>query len=221
MKIKYIIATLIAFIIISSCKKSFLDLQPYDQVPIDEAITDETEMATALNGAYYSLHTDHRSDVDNDQSNLFDRTLPLIGDLLADNVAIVIDNSNRYTDVFNYSYLNTNSWANDTWAAGYSTILSLNNIINADIPVTETSSQLKGEALTLRALVYFYLVRLYAKPFTVDPDAPGIPLVLTYDATLKPARSKVSEVYTQIEKDLTDAFGLMTNTSKNSSYVTK
>ena len=28
-------------------------------------------------------------------------------------------------------------------------------------------------------------------------------------------------MYTQIEKDLTDAFGLMTNTTKNSSYVTK
>jgi len=221
MKIKSITLTLFVVIIISSCKKSFLDLKPYDQVPIEAAITDETEMATALNGAYYSLHTDHRNDVDNDQANLFGRTLPLIGDLLADNVAIVIDNSNRYTDVFNYSYLSTNSWATDTWSAGYSTILSLNNIINADIPVTETSSQLKGEALTLRALMYFYMVRLYAKPFTVNSDAPGIPLILTYDPTLKPVRSKVSEVYAQIEKDLTDAFGMMTNTSKNSSYVTK
>jgi hypothetical protein len=221
MNIKYITLALLAMIITASCKKSFLDLKPYDQVPAQSAITDETEMATALNGAYFSLHTDHFNDPDNDGSNLFDRTLPLIGDLLADNVAIVIDNSNRYTDVFNYSYLNTNSWAADTWAAGYSTILSLNNIINADIPVTATSSQLKGEALTLRALVYFYLVRLYAKPYTVDPNADGVPLTLTYDPSLKPSRSKVSEVYEQIEKDLTDAFAMMTNTSKNSSYITK
>ena len=221
MKIKSIIITLSALIILFSCKKSFLDLAPYDQVTTGIAITDEQEMQTALNGAYYSLHTDHRLDVANDQSNLFDRTLPLIGDLMADNVAIVIDNSNRYTDVFNYSYLNTNNWAQDTWTAGYSTILAVNNIIDADIPVTETSSQLKGEAMTLRALIYFNLVRLYAKPFTVDPNADGVPLVLTYDPTLKPARSKVSEVYVQIEKDLDEAFGLMTNTTKNSSYVTK
>lgn len=220
MKFKYIALT---FLIISivSCKKSFLDLDPYDQVPVEESITNETEMATALNGAYNSLHTDHRSDPDNDGSNLFDRTLPLIGDLLADNVAIVIDNSNRYVEVMNYSYLNTNQWAEGTWAAAYSTILSLNNIINAQIPATTTSSQLKGEALTLRALMYFYLVRLYAKPYTVSPDAPGVPLIVTYDPAAKPARSKVSEVYVQIEKDLSDAFGLMTNTSKNSSYITK
>ncbi len=221
MKIKTITLTLFALIMISSCKKSFLDLKPYDQVSIEAAITDETEMATALNGAYYSLHTDHRQDATNDQSNLFDRTLPLIADLMADNVAIVIDNSNRYTEIFNYSYLSTDSWATDTWTAGYSTILAVNNIINADIPVTATSSQLKGEALTLRALIYFYLVRLYALPYTVNPDAPGIPIILTYDPNLKPARNSVAEVYMQIEKDLSDAFGMMTNTSKNSSYVTK
>lgn len=221
MKIRSISLAVFTLLLIVSCKKSFLDLKPYDQVPEENAITDETTMATALNGAYFSLHTDHVGDPDNDGSNLFDRTLPLIGDLMADNVAIVIDNSNRYTDVFNYSYLSTNSWARDTWSSAYSTILSLNNIIDADIPVTNTSSQLKGEALTLRALVYFYLVRLYAKPYAMSPDAPGVPLVLTYDATAKPPRSKVSEVYEQIDKDLSEAFQMMTNTTKNSSYVTK
>lgn len=221
MKLKTILFLLVTITVIISCKKSFLDLKPYDQVPSDIAITNEEEMQTALNGAYFSLHTDHVGDIDNDGSNLFDRTLPLIGDLMADNVALVIDNSNRYTEVFNYSYLNTNSWAQDTWSAAYSTILSLNNIINADIAVTTTSSQLKGEAKTLRALVYFYLVRLYAKPFTVSPGAAGIPIILEYNPTAKPARASVSEVYTQIEKDLTEAFTLMTNTSKNSSYVTK
>jgi hypothetical protein len=48
-----------------------------------------------------------------------------------------------------------------------------------------------------------------------------VPIVLTYDPSLKPTRDAVSAVYTQIEKDLNDAFGLMTNTTNNSSYVTK
>lgn len=221
MKIKLFASILFVTCLSFACKKSFLDLEPYDQVPSNEAITDETEMQTALNGVYYSLHTDHRADFDNEQSNLFDRTLPLVGDLMADNVAIVIDNSNRYTDVFNYSYLNTNQWANDTWEAAYSSILAINNIVEADVPQTPVSAQLKGEALTLRALVYFQLIRLYAEPFTVNPDAPGVPIVLTYDPSLKPARSKVSEVYAQINKDLSEGFGLMSNTTKNSSYVTK
>ena len=221
MKNTAIIITLMAVGILASCKKSFLDLTPYDQVPSDVAITTEEEMQTALNGAYFSLHTDNRNDIDNDRSNLFDRTLPLIGDLMADNVALVIDNSNRYTETFNYTYLNTNSWARDTWSAAYSSILAVNNVINADVPVTSISSQLKGEALTIRALLYFNLVRLYAPPFTKSPDEAGVPIVLEYDPELKPDRSTVAEVYTQIEKDLTDAFAMMTNTTKNSSYVTK
>jgi len=48
-----------------------------------------------------------------------------------------------------------------------------------------------------------------------------VPIVLTYDPFAKPARNTVAEVYTQIEKDLTDAYNLLNDESKNSSYVTK
>ena len=35
---------------LTSCKKSFLDLSPYDQVPQDVAIVDEAGMIAAVNG---------------------------------------------------------------------------------------------------------------------------------------------------------------------------
>lgn len=196
---------------LASCKKEFLDLKPYNQISLDVAITNESDMQAAVNGVYAQLR-----DID-----LFGRTLPLLGDLLADNAYISTVNSNRYLPEFTYSYINTHGNAQNTWNDGYNVILRANNVINANLPATANSNQLKGEALTLRALTYFTLVNLYAKPFTTDAAADGVPIVLQYDPKLKPARSKVSEVYTQVEKDLNDAFGLMTNTSKNSSYVTK
>jgi hypothetical protein len=198
-------------ILLGSCKKDFLDLKPYNQVAADVAITNETDMQAAVNGAYAALR-----DVD-----LFGRTIPLIGDLLADNVYIAIVNSNRYLAEFNYSYLNTHANSLSTWSDAYNGILRANNIIHADIPATAVSNQLKGEALTLRAIQYFYLVNIWATPYAVDPNAEGVPIVLEYNPTLKPARNKVSEVYAQIEKDLADAFELMTSTTKNSSYATK
>ena len=70
-------------------------------------------------------------------------------------------------------------------------------------------------------MLYWELVRLYAKPYATDPAAAGVPLILTYDPTLRPARNTVKEVYDQVVKDLAQAFTLMTNTTKNSSYVTK
>jgi starch-binding outer membrane protein, SusD/RagB family len=168
-------------------------------------------MQAAMNGAYAALR-----DVD-----LFGRTIPLIGDLMSDNVYIAIVNSNRYLTEFNYSYLNTHGNSLATWTDAYNAIMRLNNVINANIPSSAVSNQLRGEALTLRAILYFYAVNIWAKPFTIDPNAEGVPIVLTYDPLFLPARSKVSEVYAQIDKDLADAFSIMTNTSKNSSYVTK
>jgi hypothetical protein len=212
MKLKlFILSFAGSLLFLSSCKKEFLELKPYDQVSLDVAITNESDMQTALNGAYASLRT----------SDLFNRTLPLVGDLMADNVSIAIENSNRYGNELNYNYLSTSENPLGVWTAAYSSILALNNIINSEVPSTAATMQMKGEALTMRALLYFYLVRLYGQPFTVDPNAAGVPIVLEYDPALKPARSKVSEVYTQIDKDLTDAFNSMTTTDGNSSYVTK
>ena len=212
MKIKSVfLYTAGVLLFFTSCKKSFLDQVPYDQVSSDLAIKSESDMQTALNGAYASLR----------DADLVARTLPLVGDLMADNVSIASVNSNRYLAELNYSYTNTFTNALNTWTDAYKAILNMNNIINADIPVTSNSSQMKGEAMTIRALMYFYLVRLYAKPYNTDPGAEGVPIVLSYDPSIKPARDPVSAVYSQVENDLNDAFGLMTNTSKNSSYVSK
>ena len=197
-------------IILPSCKKSFLTLFPYDQVPQDQAIIDESGMQTAVNGLYAALRA----------TNLYGRSVPFYGDILADNVFISSTNSNRYLAEFNYTYISTNANSQGTWGSAYNAILRANNIINANIAASANASQLKGEALMMRALMYLDLVTYFAKPYTVDPNADGVPIVLTYDPFLKPSRVKVSEVYAQIDKDLSDAFGLLTLT-KNSSYVTK
>ncbi len=194
----------------TSCKKSFLELSPYDQVPQGDAIIDEAGMQAAVNGLYSNLRS----------INLYGRSLPLYGDLIADNVFISTTNSNRFLSEYNYTYISTNANSSATWASAYTAILRANNIINAAVTSTN-SAQLKGEALTIRALMYFNLVNWFAKPYTVDPNAEGVPIVLTYNALIKPTRPKVSDVYTQIDADLAAAFSQMTNTTKNSSYVTK
>src|SRR5437762_14325912 len=99
-----------------------------------------------------------------------------------------------------------------TWGEAYKAILRANNIINATVAPNANVNQLRGEALTMRALMYFNLINWFAKQYVVDPAADGVPLVLSYAPFLKPARAKVSEVYTQIDKDLSDAFGLLTAT---------
>ena len=199
-------------LLVSACSKSFLELQPPSQIPNNEAIVDEQSMQTAVNGIYSSLRA----------VDFFGRSIPIDGDLLADNIYIdPAQNSNRYIQEFTYTYIATNGDVQSTWTEAYNTILRCNNVINAPVPSSPVADQLKGEALTVRAMSYFELAKFFAPPISVDPAALAVPLVLKYDPFLKPPRNTVAEVYTQIENDLTSAYTLMTDETKNSSYVTK
>lgn len=196
--------------ITTSCNKEFLDREPYGGLPTSEAITTLDDMETALNGAYAGLRSE----------KLYGRAIPLIGDLLADNVYISTQNSNRFLAFFQVNYTVNNGDVRDLWQAAYNVILNANNVINSSITGSDEANQFRGEALSLRALMYFELVKFFAPAYTVaGPSALGVPLVLTNDPFNKPARNTLGEVYAQIEKDLTDAMPLMT-LERSSGYFT-
>ncbi len=183
---------------LSSCKDSFLELSPYTQVPNDAAVSTEADLLVALRGTYAQLRS----------ANLFGRTIPVIGDLGADNVFLSSRNSGRYFAFDQYVITTANADYEGYWNNAYTAILRANNIINAKLTDNATVNQIKGEAYALRALLYFNLVRSFAK--SGDMAAEGVPIVLTYDPTLKPKRNTVQEVYTQIQADLDKAYGSMT-----------
>ena len=204
------IGVLMIGLAISSCKKDFLDLRPYDSIGSDVAISNVSDMKAALSGAYANLGS----------VNLYGRTIPLFGDLLADNVYISTINSNRYLDFFQVNYTVTNSNAQGVWQSAYSTILRANNVINSPLKGTEDIEQVRGEALSIRALMYFELARHFAQPYTVNPNGLGVPIIVEYNPSLKPPRNTLKEVYAQIETDLNKAIGLLT-IDKSSGFFTK
>lgn len=201
---------LLVLVALSGCGKSFLDQKPYTSFPIDEAIKTEAEMGAAMNGVYASMRT----------STSWGRNQPVMADLMGDNVYISQLNSGRYLTQNAYSTTFGTAEPSDMWTNIYATLKNANVVINAEIPAAPGVDQLRGEALTIRALCHFDLVRWFAKPYTVDPNADGVPISLKFDQNTKPSRAKVSEVYTQILADLTQAFSLM-NGNKNSAVVTK
>ncbi len=207
---KRLLLVILSVSLLASCKKSFLDQEPYNGVPFGDAVKDEPAMQAALAGTYSALRT----------PGFLSRGFPIIGDILADNAFISTQNSNRYTSFYNVNYLSTSGDAQALFADAYNAILRANTIINATLASNPNVNQMRGEALTIRALSYFSLIQYFAKPYTADPAAPGVPLVLVYDPNLKPARATVQAIYDQIEKDLNDAFGLM-NATKNSGFITK
>ncbi|MCC7399875.1 MAG: RagB/SusD family nutrient uptake outer membrane protein [Chitinophagaceae bacterium] len=99
------------------------------------------------------------------------------------------------------------------------------NIIIAKLDNLENTTQaqkdnLKGQAYFTRALMYYYLVQYWSKPWNSQPDNSqmGVPLMLdpvinSNDFKIK-ARGTVKEVYDQIDLDLKSAESLtITNNS--------
>ena len=181
--------------ILASCSKSFVERNPFGSVPTGDAITDEASMQTALNGAYAGLRS----------LGVYGRDWPVVGDLQADNTFIEVNNAGRYIEQYKYIFTETDEVYGEMWNAAYTVILRANKIIDANA-TGDNINALKAQAYALRALMYFKLVNTYARPYTDDPSAPGVPLVLHYDPYVQPPRNTVAEVYAQIISDYNTAF---------------
>lgn len=191
----YYITILAAALLMGSCKKSYLEKTPFDSLTPEQALKDEGSLVSAVNGAYSALRA----------VALYGRDFPVVGDLMADNTYVEKKNSGRYLIQYNYTMSANDGIASEMWSTAYTGIMRANRIIDADVTGGNVAS-IKAEAYAIRALLYFKLVNIFAKPYTEDPNALGVPLVLHYDPYNLPGRNKVSEVYQQIVEDLKTAF---------------
>ncbi len=209
----FLIAAVSILLVITGCKKSFLDKAPSDSLLSDQALNTVDGLKDALNGAYSAMRS----------ATLFGRDFPVIGDLQADNTFVETKNSGRYLSQYNYSVVVNDGVVGEMWNSSYLVILRANRILETKLTGADVD-KVKAEAYAIRALMYFKLVNIYAKPYTDDPSSPGVPLILKYDPFLYPARNTVKEVYTQIVADLTAAVPLApdyTNSVRLSKYAIK
>jgi len=195
-----IFSAILLFIVFTGCKKTFLDQKPYSSVVLQEAIQNEADLNTAVNGLYSSLRV----------TDLYGRSYAVKGDMMGDKCFLSSSNSGRYLVFNNYNFNKTDGYASAIWLNAYNAIKNANFIINCGLdPATNDNySQFFAEAYAARALIYFDLVRNYALPYSVDPNGAGVPLVTKFDINSRPSRATVAQVYDQIIADLTKAFSL-------------
>lgn len=196
--------------VLGSCSKEFLDKEPYTDIPAEEALSNVSNLQGAINGVYNRLI----------QTSAYGRTIPVFGDAFADNVFVSAANSGRYTYTRTYSATVNNADIAGVWTNAYQGILACNNIIDATV-TGDAVNVIKGQAYALRALNYFNLVRLFARPYTDNPAGLGVPLSLHYDPFALPTRSTVAQVYTQITADLEQAYNLLGDYDGGSARISK
>lgn len=182
------IKILIAFamsVSIAGCDDK-LDLAPESQRSSGNFYQTPTDFEQAILGAYSSLRGEFGDIV-------------LYGDIRSDNTKPFISGSvTTRADFDNFSILPANGAIESRWNNSYNAISRVNAILDRidAIEIEEqTKNRIKGEALFIRALVYFNLVRIYG----------NVPLVLHEiqgPEALEFPQSNPAEIYIQIVEDL-------------------
>lgn len=206
---KYIISFGLAAVFMTAGCNKMLELDPKDSLTTERSLSTIEGIKAATAGMYASLRS----------ANYYGRSMFLYGDLSGDDVYISSNNSNRYLSTYQRNYAAVDADILGMWTAMYNTIARANNIINnADkVNASQADKDLqKGQALFVRALAYFDLVCVFAKPYNQGNGAQaGVPIVLESNVNHYPARNTVEEVYQRIITDLNDAVNLLAVTTSS------
>jgi hypothetical protein len=194
-----------------SCKN--LDVSPSDAISTGTLVGTADGLTNALNGAYalFKDHIEFNGTVD--QNNMYLRQFYHLSDFASDDIV----NGQVTEDPLFYSFNLSHSPAQGNtryfWYVSYKIINGVNTVIDAveKLPAQDAKTkQLLGECYFLRAFCHFNLVRIFAKPYSVDPTSPGIILRTTADEPAQKARATVQEVYDSVIADAEKAAELMT-----------
>lgn len=138
-------------------------------------------------------------------------TLP---DLMSDNLAEGVESLGTYRSVVDWQYVANDGTISGIWATPYSIINDCNILLSNVGRFKETKSgqanRLKSQALAIRALAHFDLLRYFGQNYDRNSTDLGVP-IKTISSLDKPKRSTVKEVYDQIYADLTDARSAVAN----------
>lgn len=188
---KNIISIIIAFasILMISCKKDFIELEPVSTVSTDALYKTDKDFSDALTGVYSLLR---------DQYQDFWQY-----DLVSDDSKHQWPSEDIRLRLDNYTYQTNEGLFLDSWRNYYGMIFRVNTILEKILDVDPTIVLKKdryiAEAKFLRAFAYFDLVRIFG-------DVPLVTKVITDEEALKTPREKVEKIYDEvIIKDLVDA----------------
>ena len=196
-------------LLFSACSGDWLDLGPSDGIRTDEALTNMDKLEAARIGLYDGLQGNST------YSEYYAARMIYYGDVRGDDMQAQTSD-NRTSSLYEMRYT-----ANDApmiWNVPYNVLRRANRIIQAveDGIVKDAGSsdankatvaRIYSEALVVRALVHFDLVRVYGNPYTMNNGAGlGVPIMVKpLDSKALPQRNTVKEVYDQVLKDLKKA----------------
>lgn len=198
--LKYIFI-LIAFITFA-CDDE-LDLRPPQEIDEDVALSNDSNVKSTLVGAYDALGGYY----------LLGGVTQMHSELLgADDEFQFSGTYGSPSEIWRKEITTVNGDVSNIWLEFYETINIANNVLSAlDVVDEDDRAEVEAEALFIRGVAYFELIKLFAQPYSAGNvnSNPGVPLVLTPTRGISddsyPSRATVQQVYDQIIADLTKA----------------
>lgn len=130
-----------------------------------------------------------------------------LGGMYADELDCFYSDQNGNLDIYQNQQQETNTVIASVWTASYQQIYYANAVIygveqSGTLPEPD-KNRIKGEALLLRSLLYFYLQQLFGDiPYTTGVD-------YAYNRTI--GKTEATALLTQLGKDVVDAADLLTD----------
>ena len=172
MNAKSVATLLFLFFLFSSCSDQ-LELDPFQSISDEEALSTDELVKAVLVGAYDELGN----------GDLFGgnnlRDAELLG---GDGEILWVGTFNAPREIANKRITTGNADAESTWMESYETINIVNNVLSAlEVVDPDDRDRVAGEARFIRGLAYFDLVRFFALPYEAGEtnDQLGVPIVLT------------------------------------------
>lgn len=197
---------------ISACKK-LLEVEPRQNVDNTEALQNDDDVDALVIGAYSIMAG----------GNLYGTNLLMLPDLLGgDGVCTWRGTFQSPRAVMNKTMTRDLADASLVWTSAYDAINTANTVIDAlgIVKDADLKKQLEGEALFIRGIMHFELVRLYALPWGATGDNSHLGVVIKTVPTKTEAnafekipRSTVKQVYDQVIADLIKAATLLPETN--------
>jgi hypothetical protein len=200
---------LAALLLVTACKKE-LTQNPYNAIPNEQAFNTPEDFTNAVRGAYAAFRDYQVRNSDGTLTRTADYyggedngSMASTPDILADNLILNQQGRKSQQTYFNYKYQANATWS--LWANAYAVIVRANFVlVNIDhLPDGAFKENVRGEALAIRALAHFDLLRVYAKAYASATDADlGVPYVTSVDPAQLPARTPLKAAYALVVDDL-------------------
>lgn len=145
-------------------------------------------------------------------------TWSVLPDMMSDNLVQTPEDLANWQNQTNFVYTTDEADIAVAWQAAYSIInqanLVLRNIENFASADQKRVNRLRGQALAIRGMVHFDLLRYWGESFDRNSTGLGVPYKTVVDAEDMPARLSVKETYDNIFRDLEEAETLLGDVDK-------